>query len=223
MSHPSYLPPPPSLDEGASPWEAVVIAEVAPMAESLARRVHGLANADLDVKDGRQRILVEVTLACRRWALIHGPTRPNERYIWSAIHRARRKLYRNVRRSGPRATIRPGEGSESESVCVPLCEAPTPAEAAEEASDRDLYVQVANGVYATLTPADAALLRMSSEGMTPQDIAEEVGRPGDNVAISQRLYVLRRRAREHLARLGIWALDDVHALGEYPCDVRHPD
>jgi DNA-directed RNA polymerase specialized sigma24 family protein len=220
-----YLPPPPPLTDGTSPWEACVVEEVAPMVASLARRVRGLEVADADAGDATQRILEEVTKACRRWAKVHGPTRPDERYIWSAIHRARRKLYRTVKRASPRATIRPGDGSEAEAVCVALCDRATPAEAAEARSQHALYVQVAAGVYATLTEQDAALLRMSAEGMTPAAIAAEVGRPGDNVAISQRLYVLRRRAREHLAGLGIWTLDDVHALGESPPDVgaSHPD
>lgn len=218
-----HLLPPPPLPAGASPWEGRVVADMEPMVAGLVRRVHGLQSADWDEGDGVQRVLVEVTLACRRWAKVHGPTRPDERYVWAAIHRARKKLYRGVKRAAPRATIRPGDGDEWEPVCVTPCNNPGPLEVAEGTARQRLYVEVTAGLFAGMSEDDAALMRLSADGMSPQEIADHVGRPGDNVVISQRLYVLRRRAREQLAKLGIWALEDVHELHESPFDAHHAD
>lgn len=217
-----HLLPPPPLAPGASPWEAIVAAEMEPMITNIVRRVRGLQQADWEEADGVQRVLVEVMLACRRWAKVQGPDRPDERYIWSAIHRARKKLYRGVKRAGPRATIRPGDGDEREPVCVPVCPRPGPLEVAEGAARQRLYVEVTAGLFAQMEDNDATLMRLSADGLSPAEIAVHLGRPEDNVAVSQRLYVLRRRAREQLRKLGIWALEDVHALHESPFDAAVP-
>ena len=213
MLHHHRAPPP--LPPGSSPWEASAVAAVTPTVQAIARRVRGLETCDQDQDDAVQRMLLEVILACRRWAATRGPGCPDSDYIWAAVHRAKGKLYRSVRRSGHRATIRPGDGNESDPVCVTPCTGPTPAEVSEQARAQQSYAQVAAGVYALFPASDVALLRMAADGMTPAAIAHSVGRPGDNVAVSQRLYVLRRRAREHLAGLGIRALDDASFVGTH--------
>jgi DNA-directed RNA polymerase specialized sigma24 family protein len=190
-----------------------------PAITNLVRGVRLLEKADWNVDDGVQRILTEVMLACRRWAKCHGPTRPEERYIWAAIHRARRKLYRGVARACSRATIH--TTSEDGDVLAPVCPAPRPDRVVEERVRQRMYVEVTAGLFAALDDEDAELLRLYAEGLKPKEIAAQVGRPGDNVAVSQRLYMLRARAREQLARLGIVSLEDLHDLRESPFDAHH--
>lgn len=213
---PKLLPPPP-LPEGASPWEPIVAAEVRPVVESLVRKVRGLAWANLDHDDATQRVMNEVFLACRRWQKCHGPTKPAERYVWAAVHRARHKLYRSVKRAGPGLTGQLDEQGDNLRAT-----APSAHDLAVHRAQQRLYVEVTAGLFANMDPEDATLMRLSAEGLAPADIAMQVGRPGDNVAVAQRLYVLRRRAREHLRRMGIETLEDVHELRESPFDV-HAD
>jgi len=221
---PFRLPPPPFVP-GASPWEGIVTAEVQPLVSKLvARRVQGLAWADLEAEDGVQRILIEVTLACRRWAKCHGPAKPAERYVWAAVHRARAKLYRSVKRAGPRTFIRPADTAEQDAPAIVVrSDCPGPDEVVEWRTTQRLYVEVTAGLFAGMDPGDEALLRLSAEGFAPSDIAAHVGRPGDNVHIAQRLYILRKRAREQLARLGIESLEDVHTFRGTRADVHAPD
>lgn len=205
-----HLLPPPPLPAGASPWEAVVVAEMRPAVRSLVRSVRGLEKAAWTEDDAVQRLLVEIVLACRQWARKHGPGRPAERYVWAAIHRARRKLYRGVARGGKKLAARTGEYDDDEAVVVAVCPAPRPDEDLDRRERQAIYVEVTAGLFSLFSEEDTELLRLAAEGLAPREIAVQVGRPGDNVAVSQRLYVLRRRAREHLAGLGIDSLSALH-------------
>jgi DNA-directed RNA polymerase specialized sigma24 family protein len=178
-----------------------VLAQVRPVVEALVRgRVRGLALADLEPDDAVQRVLLEVVLACRRWSSQHGPTRPPERYVWAAVHRARAKLYRSVKRAHYKVPADEVFGLSSSE--------PSPEEVAERSSAHHLYVEVVAGLFSALSEEDAVLMRLSAQGLTPLDIADQLG--GDNVAVAQRLHWLRRRAREHLRRLGIEGMEDLH-------------
>lgn len=225
----NLLPPPP-LPRGSSPWEATILAEIGPAVIGWVRRTWGLASASMDVDDGAQKVYIEVMLACRRWAQVHGPTKPDTRYVWSAVHRAKLKLWRSVGRNKlhvvvPTGVVQAAIGDTPDDAGDPYDAYRDPNETAisdiytalspddpeslyQSSQCRTRCGHVVDRVLSVLSDDDRRLMELHAAGYTGVQIAAEVGRPGENVAIVQRLYQLRKRSREHLRGLGIVRVDD---------------